>query len=107
MKKKYKISWDKQQSSLPLALPEGWELVFLLSLLKRTEKRKEKKRKERNKNHMSVMFFNYLHEYCEYLLLLWQASTIMVKTEVFVTLMLSSNLLVTSTLVPTGRGHLY
>jgi len=43
----------KQQSNLPpLALPEGWELVFFLSLLKRREERKE-----RNKNHVSVILF--------------------------------------------------
>jgi len=74
----------KQQSNLPpLALLEGWELVFFLSLLKRREERKE-----RNKNHVSLTFFNYLGEY--YLLLLWHTPSWWGWRRVFVKLMFSS-----------------
>ncbi len=45
----------KQQSNIPLALPEGQELVFLVISVDSNREKKERKRKERNKTHMSII----------------------------------------------------
>jgi len=45
----------KQQSNVPLALPEDWEVLFLVVALDSNREKKERKRRERNKTHVSVV----------------------------------------------------
>jgi len=45
----------KQQSNVPLDLPEGQELVFLVISVDSNREKKERKREERNKTHVSIL----------------------------------------------------